>query len=76
MVGHAFWVGPSTFMRFMSHVLTPFLNKFIVVYFNDILIFSKSKEVHVEHIRQIMEVMRKNQLCNIQGCENLGALPL
>ena len=50
---------PSTFMRLMNHVLRQFLEKFVVVYFDDILISSKTLDDHTMHVRLVLEVLRK-----------------
>ena len=45
---------PSTFMRLMNEFMKRFLGKFMIVYLNAILIFNKTKEEHLEHIRQVL----------------------
>ena len=53
---------PSTFMRLMHHVLRKYLGKFVVIYFDDILIYSLSKEEHVHHSRSAIEILRKESM--------------
>ena len=60
---------PSTFMRLMNHVLPPYLGRFVVVYFDDILIYSKSLNEHEEHIRSVLIILRKEQIfANFKKC--------
>jgi len=50
---------PATFMRVMNDVLRPFLDDFFIVYLDDILLFSKSRDEHVMHVNKILDVLRK-----------------
>jgi hypothetical protein len=61
---------PVYFMYLMNKVFMEYLNKFIVVFINDILIFSKMEEEHEKHIRLVLEKLRSNQLCaKFSKCE-------
>lgn len=53
---------PSTFMRLMNQVFRSFIGKFVVIYFDDILVFSATQEQHLHHLRQVFEVLRTQRL--------------
>jgi hypothetical protein len=60
---------PTTFMRFMNEVLGSFIGKFMVVYFHDILIYSKSLDEHIKHLRTIFCALREACLfANLEKC--------
>ena len=53
---------PSTFQALMNKVLKPYLRKFALVFFNDILIYSRDFESHREHLRLVLQIMKDNKL--------------
>lgn len=53
---------PSTFQSLMNQVFHPFLKKFILVFFDDILIYSKMWEEHLAYVDQTLKILREHQL--------------
>jgi hypothetical protein len=53
---------PATFMHLMHSIFRPFLDQFALVFLDDILIYSKDMAEHKQHVRQVLELLRKNKL--------------
>nr|GFB00006.1 putative reverse transcriptase domain-containing protein [Tanacetum cinerariifolium] len=53
---------PAVFMDLMNRVCKPYLDKFVIVFIDDILIYSKDKEEHKEHLKTILELLKREQL--------------
>lgn len=53
---------PATFQNIMNEVLAPFLRKFVLVFLDDILIYSPSLESHLSHLQLVLEKLREHKL--------------
>nr|GEY86053.1 putative reverse transcriptase domain-containing protein [Tanacetum cinerariifolium] len=61
---------PAVFMDLMNRVCKPYLNKFVIVFIDDILIYSRNKQEHEEHLKLILELLKKEQLyAKLSKCE-------
>ena len=62
--------GPSTFQRYINSQLVDYLDKFCFAYINDIIIYLKTQQEHMEHVKQVLQRLRKAGLqADIRKCE-------
>ena len=60
---------PATFQTAMNAIFRPFLHKFVLVYLDDILIYSKTPEEHRVHLQQVLDLLREHKLyANLKKC--------
>jgi len=61
---------PGVFMEYMNKIFHPYLDQFMVVFIDDILVYSKSDEEHAEHLRIVLQVLKEKQLfTKLSKCE-------
>ncbi|GJS46491.1 putative reverse transcriptase domain-containing protein [Tanacetum coccineum] len=61
---------PAVFMDLMNRMCKSYLDKFVIVFIDDILIYSKSEEEHAEHLELILELLKKDELyAKFSNCE-------
>ena len=53
---------PAAFMDLMNRVFRPYLDQFVVVFIDDILVYSKNEEEHEQHLRIVLQTLREKQL--------------
>lgn len=60
---------PATFMCLVNSIFHQFLDKFVLIFINDILIYSQNMEEHKEHLHIVPQVLRENKLYTYSKCD-------
>ena len=53
---------PTKFMCMMNNIFSKYMDKFVLVFIDDILVYSNNKEEHEEHLRKVLQVLREHHL--------------
>lgn len=60
----------ATFMRVMNDVFRPFIDDFVIVYLDDILVFNRAWDEHIKHVKQVLNVLKRGNISvNMSKCE-------
>ena len=64
VLGHAFWAYqcPAQFMNMMNDLLGNYLDRFVLIFLDNILVYSANVKGHAEHLERVLQVLRKHQL--------------
>ena len=57
---------PAVFMALMNQVFQPYLDKFVIVFIDDILVYSGDEEEHANHLRLVLQTLREKVVCQVQ----------
>ena len=61
---------PAAFIDLTNRAFRPYLDKFVVLFIDDILVYSKDKEEHAQHLRIVLQTLREHQLyAKLKNCE-------
>ncbi|XP_072093102.1 transposon Tf2-1 polyprotein isoform X3 [Arachis hypogaea] len=61
---------PAVFMDYMNRIFRPYLDKFVIVFIDDILVYSKTEEEHTDHLRTVLQILRDRKLyAKLSKCE-------
>ena len=61
---------PATFMRVMNDLFRPFIDEFVLMYLDDINVFSRTWDEHVCHVKKVFDVVKREELyVNFSKCE-------
>ena len=61
---------PTVFMEYINRIFRPYLDKFVVIFIDDILIYSRTEKEHEDHLRTVLEILRDRKLyAKLSKCE-------